>query len=371
MSKIGSLMMLLPHLIIIYLLFYNMQSLTGNRQFFGVSINQDYTDKEEFKSLSKEYKKLLNIGFLSIFLICLFLIFILNKGYFSFTFFILSVIAYSSLVYIKIHNKTKNLKHKLLEINGDCNVNLSSKSIIDVKFINEKDKIIKKFRYIYLIPIFIICIASIFTFNNYSKIPDMIPVHWNFMGVADSFIKKSYTNIILLIIAQFVLSILLSFMALSTIKSRVRVNPENIEQSRLENIKYLNKIGYTFLAVILSINLTIINSLIASIYGSNLNMVVTILTFLVTIFSTTYLTIIYLKSPNSKYTSSYSPDDDENYWIFGSIYNNPNDPSFMVQKRFGIGWTINIATPLGKIFLIATILLLIWLFFDFINSFFY
>ncbi|MBO3442954.1 DUF5808 domain-containing protein [Clostridium sp. CCUG 7971] len=371
MSKIGSLMMLLPHLIIIYLLFYNMQSLTGNRQYFGVSINQDYIDKEEFKSLSKEYKKLLNIGFLSIFLICLFFIFILDKASFAFTFFILSAISYNFLVYIRIHNKTKDLKNKLLETCKDCDINISSKSIIDVKFINEKDKIIKKFKYIYLIPIFIIVIISIFTFINYPKISNMVPIHWNFMGIADGFIEKSYINIIFLILAQFALSILLSFISLSSIKSRVRVDPENIEQSRLDNIKYLNKIGYTFLVVIFSINLIIINSLMASIYGPNLNIAVSILTFLVTILSTIYLIFTYVKSPNSKYTSSYSPDDDENYWILGSIYNNPNDPSFMVQKRFGIGWTINIATPLGKIFLVATILLLIWLFFDFINSFFY
>ena len=40
------------------------------------------------------------------------------------------------------------------------------------------------------------------------------------------------------------------------------------------------------------------------------------------------------------------------------LYNNPNDPSFMVQKRFGIGWTINIGSPLGKVFFVATIIAL-------------
>lgn len=371
MSNLGWLMTILLHLIIMYLLFYNMQSLTGSRQFFGVSIKQDYINKEEFRLLDKEYKKLLNIGFLAIFLICLFFIFILDKGSFAFTFFILSSIAYSSLIYIKIHNNTKKLKHRLLETDENCDINLSSKSVIDVNFINERDKIVKKFKYIYLIPIFISCVVSIYTFNQYSKIPDMVPTHWNFLGVSDSFIDKSYFNIISLIFSQLILSLLLSFMSISTIKSRVRIDPENIEESRLENIKYLNKVGYTFLVLILSINLLITHSLMASIYGPNLNIVVAVLFFLITISCTIYLTYIYIKSPNSKSTSSYSPDDDENYWIWGFIYNNPNDPSFMVQKRFGIGWTINIATPLGKIFLICTLLLFIFLIFDLIKSFFY
>jgi uncharacterized membrane protein len=37
--------------------------------------------------------------------------------------------------------------------------------------------------------------------------------------------------------------------------------------------------------------------------------------------------------------------DEQNrkYWKAGLIYNNPNDPDIWVQKRFGIGWTLNFA----------------------------
>ncbi|WP_276360618.1 DUF5808 domain-containing protein [Daejeonella sp. H1SJ63] len=30
-------------------------------------------------------------------------------------------------------------------------------------------------------------------------------------------------------------------------------------------------------------------------------------------------------------------------WRFGIIYYNPNDPSVWVEKRVGIGWTLNFA----------------------------
>jgi hypothetical protein len=49
-----------------------------------------------------------------------------------------------------------------------------------------------------------------------------------------------------------------------------------------------------------------------------------------------------------KYDENY--DDNDKYWR-GFFYNNPNDKSFMVQKRFGIGTTINIAHPMAKGFL--------------------
>ena len=35
--------------------------------------------------------------------------------------------------------------------------------------------------------------------------------------------------------------------------------------------------------------------------------------------------------------------DDDVHWLLGTIYCNPQDPSIFVPKRFGIGWTSNIA----------------------------
>ena len=32
---------------------------------------------------------------------------------------------------------------------------------------------------------------------------------------------------------------------------------------------------------------------------------------------------------------------DDGYWKLGLFYYNPQDPAMLVEKRFGIGWTIN------------------------------
>lgn len=36
---------------------------------------------------------------------------------------------------------------------------------------------------------------------------------------------------------------------------------------------------------------------------------------------------------------------DDRYWKWGLIYYNPGDPSLWVEKRFGIGWTLNFGRP--------------------------
>jgi uncharacterized membrane protein len=51
-------------------------------------------------------------------------------------------------------------------------------------------------------------------------------------------------------------------------------------------------------------------------------------------------------------------DDDDN-WILGMFYYNPNDTRLNVEKRFGYGGTVNIAHPAGKVIMIITALLLI------------
>jgi len=38
---------------------------------------------------------------------------------------------------------------------------------------------------------------------------------------------------------------------------------------------------------------------------------------------------------------------DDRYWKFGGIYVNSNDPAIFVERRVGLGWTINFGNPRG------------------------
>lgn len=57
---------------------------------------------------------------------------------------------------------------------------------------------------------------------------------------------------------------------------------------------------------------------------------------------------------------SFEQDDDQ-YWIWGMFYNNPGDKRTLVEKRFGIGMTTNMATRTGKVTIWVAILALIWI----------
>ncbi len=51
--------------------------------------------------------------------------------------------------------------------------------------------------------------------------------------------------------------------------------------------------------------------------------------------------------------------DDDDCWILGMFYYNPNDTRLNVEKRFGYGGTVNIAHPAGKVIMILIVILLV------------
>lgn len=64
-------------------------------------------------------------------------------------------------------------------------------------------------------------------------------------------------------------------------------------------------------------------------------------------------------SPVGKETRRRLREDDAN-WKLGAFYFCPRDPSFLVPKRVGIGWTLNFGSPWSLLFLLVVIAVLIW-----------
>ena len=57
-------------------------------------------------------------------------------------------------------------------------------------------------------------------------------------------------------------------------------------------------------------------------------------------------------------TGAQSHDDDAD-WKLGMFYYRPDDPSFLVPKRVGVGETINFGHPAGKISAVVILIMLV------------
>jgi uncharacterized membrane protein len=51
--------------------------------------------------------------------------------------------------------------------------------------------------------------------------------------------------------------------------------------------------------------------------------------------------------------------DDDRYRYAGLFYNNPDDPAVFVPRRIGFGWSVNFGHPLGRLFMIGILLIVL------------
>ena len=348
----------IPLLFLVYVMAYFTQSLSGKRQFYGVSLNSDYFKKKEFKSLDEKFKILLTIGFFVFTLITLIIIYMFNAYITSSIVPILGFIMYQFIVFVYIHNQVKALKKELsLEIK-DLELE-KTKMILDTDFLNQKNKIVKKYSILCAIPLVITLLVCIYTASKYNSMPDIIPTHWGISGEPDAYSQKSFFTVFGVIFMSILAGLIIYFSSILSLKARAKLNTDNVNESKKLHLDYLNKMSITFLLLNLSLQLIFIESLIAMVNSSNLNLFTMIFATTLLIVSSIYQVYLYYKSPSKSKNAVYSIDDNDDNWLFGSIYNNPNDPSLFVQKRFGVGWTVNIGTTKGKLIFLSPFVLII------------
>lgn len=349
MNSTIALLVNIPTLFLLYTMIYFTQNLSGKRQFYGVSLNSDYFDKNEFKNLDKRFKFLVTTGFLAFTIIALVSIYIFKAYDFASIFPMLGFCLYQFIVYVNVHNKVKSIKQELALNISDLDLP-KTKVIFDTEFMHDKNKLIKKFSIILIIPTVVLTLVGAYILSQYSSIPDVIPTHWGFTGEADAFSDKSFTSVLTQVGMMIGLGIIIYISAISSLKSRAKLSVDKFDESKKTNLYYLSKFGISFVIVSIGTHIMFIDILLATLTGGNVNPNILWPSTIIIIIAALYQTYIYYKSPNKSKSAVYSVDDDDSMWILGCIYNNPNDPSLFVQKRFGVGWSINIGTTLGKLF---------------------
>ncbi|WP_290459568.1 DUF1648 domain-containing protein [Romboutsia ilealis] len=358
MNSTLALIINVPILFLLYVLTYFTQALSGKRQFYGISLNYDYFNKKEFKVLDKKYKLFTTIGFIISLILELSSIYIFKAYVASSILPMLVFCLYNFFVYINIHNKVKELKSKLSFNISDLDLEKNN-VMLDTEFIQEKNIIVKRYSLLHLIPLIVVTIVGVYVLASYNSIPDVIPTHWGPSGNADAFADKSFIKILAIVGMMIGLGVVIYISSISSLKTRAKLSINSIDNSKKAHLHYLNMFGFTFLVLNIGCEVLFIDILIATMNASSVNPLILWPTTIIIILTANYQTYLYYKSPNKSKSASYSIDDDDSLWIFGCIYNNSNDPSIFVNKRFGAGWTVNIGTTKGKIFFILPFIIIL------------
>ena len=359
-------------ILVISTLFVNRFS--NNGIIFGVRVPKEYEKDRDIIDLEKKYKKDYLIYILPLIIIINLLVFFISKiwVYLLLTVALIIVTNIPMIIYWK---KTKKLKEEKGWRRLGKNVVLVDTTIRKPK-IKEEDVLIKTRTYMFLLVIPLITVIA--TLLAYKNVPSPFPIHYNAEGIADGFVnKEGFKGVFYLVIFPALMQIgMILFLALINrfaINGKVDINSGTLEEIKKQR-RIFKKVNSMMLFII-TLEIVLMFSFIqfCTIYSWNVKLVnmialpiliITIIIFLIIGFK------IGQGGKNIKVNKEQKEiyrDDDKN-WILGSFYYNKNDPSVFVEKRVGIGWEVNLGNPIGLVFMLVPLVMLIGMIIYFIIS---
>ncbi|KRN00939.1 hypothetical protein FC12_GL000328 [Lacticaseibacillus paracasei subsp. tolerans DSM 20258] len=81
-----------------------------------------------------------------------------------------------------------------------------------------------------------------------------------------------------------------------------------------------------------------------------------IITLTLTLLSISFLPLVYILGTR-RLTAKGSVLNDNQHWVWGMFYYNPTDPALFVEKRLGIGFTLNMAKTMSWVILVGFLLI--------------
>jgi len=214
---------------------------------------------------------------------------------------------------------------------------------------------------------FVPFILIIYTYYQYSLLPEQIPTHWGPSGEANAFTQKNRFSVILLPLMMLVMQGLFAALTEGTKRSGMKIsaiNPQKSALKQLEKRKYTSWFMFltAFLITILFsfLQLTTIHY---GIVGKGFMLTIFIAFILVILIGSIIFSVKVSSleeiGDDSSFSEGITDVDDDRYWKGGLFYFNREDPSLFVEKRFGIGWTINFAKPLGYLIVFVPLIIIL------------
>lgn len=319
---------------------------TRKTESFGVMIPMEIHGRDDFKSMRRKFTvRMLFVNTLFT-LLFIYIHIQFSSTIFTITFtigiFVLIILFF--IIYLPFHRQMKKIKQA-----ENWVFTHKQQRIIDTNF--RKADVVHSYAW-YVIPFFVIIGTIIYTFILYDHIPNQVPTHTGPGGVVTYSEKSPGVLIMLPIVQLFMLAIMIGCHYVINI-SKQSINVANPKQSKQQNKTFrrywsmfliLTTIGITLLFSYLQ--LAMIHEILFLHQGKViLVMVVLLVVSLIILSMRTGQGGSRLGGTTTEADNVMEADED-NHWIFGQIYFNREDPTIFVEKRFGIGWTVNFARPI-------------------------
>nr|WP_309099167.1 DUF5808 domain-containing protein [Fredinandcohnia onubensis] len=269
-----------------------------------------------------------------------------------------SIILFSFTLYFYFHGKTLQVKKKMKWGENTTQVQIADLSA------RAKDEMLPWS--VFLVPMLITVGVIGYTISQYNLLPNQIPTHWGINGEDDAFTEKTPVSAISSPLMLLVMQAMFLAIIISTKKTGIKLSATATNASRLRQLTLRKYTSWLlFLTSILSTGMFSffqLRTIHPDIVDGKIVMAVPIIFLIITLGSTIAFALKVGRSDKQSIdeaTVGITDYDDDRHWVGGLFYVNKSDPSIFVEKRFGVGWTINFGNPIGYFIILVPLALII------------
>ncbi|MED4958993.1 DUF5808 domain-containing protein [Paenibacillus macerans] len=324
-----------------------MPYLTRETVSFGVSVSEEQYRSEPLRRMRKQYAVLSCAIYTALLLFCIAgMLSVEGNGQGGvFAIFVTVTIVVSILLNISFYFRMKKIRPTLPSVQAH-------KALLAVDTGFHRQKLTFSGRW-FLIHVLIIAVSAAIMLMNYEAVPDPVAMKFDFAGNVVSSAAKSYRVVLFPSVMQAIMTLLFWFVNWSIQKSKQQIHAGNPEQSVRQNAAFRRR--WSLFTILSSLALVFMFSFIQvnMIHPLDTN-IVTLVSLIVPVFTVLFAMVLSFATGQggsrlgrSAEASAAAPLNDDRYWKLGAFYFNPQDPSVFVEKRSGIGWTLNFANPVG------------------------
>jgi uncharacterized membrane protein len=312
---------------------------------FGVRIPPEKVSDPVIRKMLRIYHgwlALVTIGIFALFIIIPDLYGVYKIGTFSY----IAEIAAIYLIYFMVHARLKRIKEENGWYHG---AREAAGVLLPIAPQSHGD-------YVYTIMIsfsaVIVAATVIMGAILYPDLPSLLVTHYSSNGIPNGFERKDLIDVFTFPILQLIVTAILFIVSCAIWRARQEIEVFRPYTSYLQQLKFKKYYRYVIIAISISLNVSLM--LVAAIhwgllnnnYGSALDY------FPITAVLLISTPMIYLGQQGSRIKTGFPEQptgfinmNDDVLWKGGIFYFNRSDHSFLVAKRFGIGWTINFGNP--------------------------
>jgi len=269
-----------------------------------------------------------------------------------------SMLTLSMVLYWVNHQKILTLKKQ-----EQWGVNIKQVRAVDLTARSRDEMLPWSF---FAIPLGISGFLIIYSILHYDQMPTNIAVHWGPSGEADAWRNKTYLSAISLPLSMLMMQCMMWGITDSIKRSAIKIAVNRKEESLEDQLKTRKYMSWQILLVSYALTVLLTVLQLSNIYPAmtvGYKLLPVFVLFLAVVLGSLFIYVVKKRKHRVRYEENIDSQimdvDEDRYWRGGLIYMNRQDPSIFVEKRFGVGWTMNLANPRGYIVIVLPFLLLL------------